>query len=180
MRKWGDCVSGNATTFGKIKRITEKSIDILAVILLIGIFGLGLAQVIWRWILKDPIVWSEELIQLIYVWICYLGWAIAERKDAHIRITAVHNMLPKKGQKWLQIFCHLLCILFSVLMFWYGIKLVQTGMSRTAVSIAVNYGLVYVMGPLMNLVLIVYEVEMIIECIKKGPRDYKEKGGDEK
>lgn len=91
-------MSGNATTFGKIKRITEKSIDILAVILLIGIFGLGLAQVIWRWILKDPIVWSEELIQLIYVWICYLGWAIAERKDAHIRITAVHNMLPKKGK----------------------------------------------------------------------------------
>ena len=65
-------MSGNATTFGKIKRITEKSIDLLAVILLIGIFGLGLAQVIWRWILKDPIVWSEELIQLIYVWICYL------------------------------------------------------------------------------------------------------------
>lgn len=170
----------NTTTFSRVKKITERSIDILSVILLISIFVLGLAQVIWRWILKDPIVWSEELIQLIYVWICYLGWAIAERKDAHIRITAVHNMLPKNAQKWLQIFCHMLCILFSVLMFWYGMKLVETGMSRTAVSIPLNYGVVYMMGPLMNLVLIVYEVEMIIECIKVGPRDYREKGGDEK
>lgn len=167
------------TTYAKVKRVTEKAIDVLAVLLLIGIFVLGLAQVIWRWIIKDPIVWSEELIQLIYVWICYLGWAIAERKDAHIRITAIHNMLPKKAQKWLQIFCHILCIIFSVLMIWFGIKLVQTGLNRTAISIAVNYGLVYAMGPLMNLVLIIYEIEMIYECIKIGPRDYKDKGGDE-
>lgn len=169
----------NNTAFGKVKHVTEKTIDVMAVLLLTGIFVLGLAQVIWRWLIKDPIVWSEELIQLIYVWICYLGWAIAERKDAHIRITAVHNMLPKTAQKYLQIFCHLLCILFSVLMIWYGIKLVGTGMKRTAVSLPINYGIVYGMGPLMNIVLIVYEIEMIVECIRIGPRDYKDKGGDE-
>ena len=27
--------------------------------------------------LNNPITWSEELIQLTYVWVCYLGWAIA-------------------------------------------------------------------------------------------------------
>lgn len=173
-------VNTTTTTYQKVKYVTEKAIDVLAVVLLTGIFVLGLAQVIWRWIIKDPIVWSEELIQMTYVWICYLGWAIAERKDAHIRITAVHNMLPKQAQKYLQIFCHLLCILFSCLMIWYGFSLVQTGMKRTAVSLPmINYGLVYVMGPLMNIVLIIYEIEMIIECIKIGPRDYKDKGGDE-
>ena len=170
----------NKTAFQKVKFVTEKAIDVLAVLLLIAIFALGLAQVIWRWILNDPIVRSEELNQLIYVWICYLGWAIAERKDAHIRITAVHNMLPKKGQKYMQIFCHLLCILFSVLMIWYGFSLVQTGANRSAVSLPMlKYSVVYAMGPLMNIVLIVYEIEMIIECIKIGPRDYRDKGGDE-
>ena len=42
-----------------------------------------------------------------------------------------------------------------------------------------KYSIVYAMGPLMNIVLIIYEIEMIIECIKIGPRDYKDKGGDE-
>ena len=60
-----------------VKKVTETVIDWLSVVLLSGIFILGLAQVIWRWILNNPIVWSEELIQLTYVWICYLGWAIA-------------------------------------------------------------------------------------------------------
>ena len=162
-----------------VKRVTETLIDWMSVILLTGIFILGLCQVFWRWVLRDPIIWSEELIQLTYVWICYLGWTIAERKESHIRITAILNMLPQGAQKWLQAFCHVLCIIFSVLMVVYGIKLVGVGMKRTAVSLALNYGLVYVMGPLCNLIIIFYEIAGLVECLTVGPRDYRDKGGDE-
>jgi len=162
-----------------VRRFTERAIDVLSVLLLTGIFILGLCQVFWRWILRDPIIWSEELIQLTYVWICYLGWAIAERKDAHIRITAVLNLLPQAAQKWVQAFCHVLCIVFSVLMVVYGIKLVGVGMKRTAVSLALNYGIVYGMGPLCNIIIIFYEIAGLIECLTVGPRDYRDKGGDE-
>lgn len=163
----------------RVKRVTENLIDWMSIILLSGIFILGLCQVFWRWVLRDPIIWSEELIQLTYVWICYLGWAIAERKDAHIRITAILNILPRDAQKWMQAFCHVLCIVFSALMVFYGIKLVGVGMKRTAVSIALNYGLVYLMGPISNLIIIFYEVAGLIECLTIGPRDYRDKGGDE-
>ena len=81
-----------------VKKVAETTIDWMAIILMFFIFVLGLAQVIWRWVLNDPITWSEELIQLTYVWICYLGWAIATRKDSHIRITALTNLLPKGAQ----------------------------------------------------------------------------------
>lgn len=171
------------TFFGKlvpsVKQGAEKVIDWVSVFLLSGIFVLGIAQVFWRWILHNPIVWSEELIQLTYVWICYLGWTIAERKDSHIRITAVANMLPRGAQKYLQIFNHILCIIFSVLMVYFGIELVGAGLKRTAVSFPLNYAVVYVMGPICNGVIILYELAGLIECFVKGPRDYREKGGDE-
>lgn len=163
-----------------VKKVTETAIDWLSVGLMLMIFVLGLAQVIWRWVLNDPITWSEELIQLTYVWICYLGWAIATRKDAHIRITNVMNALPKGGQKWLQIFCHLLTILFSVLMVYYGYKLFASNLKRVVISLPwMNYATVYAMGPLMNLVIIFYEIAGIIECWTKGPRDYSDVGGEE-
>lgn len=162
-----------------VKKITEKGIDILAVILFSTLFLFGILQVFFRWVLNNPLVWSEEAIQLMYVWICYLGWAIAERKDSHIRITAVMNALPEKGQKWLQIFNHILCIVFSVLMVYYGIKLVGVGAKRTAVSFKLNYGVVYLMGPISNFIIIFYELAGLIECFTKGPRNYRDKGGDE-
>lgn len=163
-----------------VKKYTETAIDWASVILLSGIFVLGIAQVFWRWVLNDPITWTEEMIQLIYVWVCYLGWAIAERKDSHIRITAVLNALPPKVQKWLQAFTHVLCIIFSILMIIYGIKLVGAGAKRTAVSFKLNYAVVYVIGPIVNFIIIIYEIAALIECITKGPRDYRDKGGDEK
>lgn len=173
----------NSFFFGKlvpsVKGCTEKLIDVMSVLLLSGIFVLGIAQVFWRWILKNPIVWSEELIQLMYVWVCYLGWAIAERKDAHIRITAVLNALPKTAQKWLQAFCHVLHIIFSILMVWYGIRLVGMGALRTAVSIKISYAVVYAMGPISNFIIIFYEIAGLVECLTQGPRDYRDKGGDE-
>lgn len=163
-----------------VRKRTEQLIDWLSVILLFGIFVLGVAQIFRRWILNNPIVWSEELIQLTYVWICYLGWVIAERKDSHIRITAICNMLPIQVQKWLQLFNHILCILFSVLMVYYGIELVGMGLKRTAVSMQwLNFSIVYVMGPICNTIIIFYELAALVECITKGPRDYRDVGGDE-
>lgn len=162
-----------------VKKVTETAIDWLSIVLLSGIFLLGLAQVIWRWVLNNPIVWSEELIQLTYVWICYLGWTIAARKDSHIRITAVLNMLPRGAQKWMQALCHVLVIVFSVLMIRYGFTLIGVGAKRTAVSFAMNYGVVYVMGPICNLVIVAYELAGLIECLTKGPRNYRDVGGEE-
>ena len=167
------------TVVPTVKKVTEKLIDYLAILLFSTLFLFGILQVFFRWVLNDPLTWSEEAIQLMYVWICYLGWAIAERKDSHIRITAVMNALPEQGQKWLQIFNHILCIVFSVLMVWYGIKLVGVGAKRTAVSFPLNYAVVYLMGPISNFIIIFYELAGLIECWTKGPRNYRDKGGDE-
>lgn len=171
---------GLCNALSGVRKIAEKIIDALSVALMIMIFVLGLAQVIWRWVLNNPITWSEELIQLTYVWICYLGWAIATRNDAHIRITALMNALPKGGQKWLQIFCHVLVILFSALMVYYGIKLIGVGMKRTAVSMPwLRFSTVYIMGPVMNAVIICYEIAGIVQRFLHGPKDYSDVGGEE-
>ena len=168
------------TVLPKVKKVAETAIDWMAIILMIFIFVLGLAQVIWRWVLNDPITWSEELIQLTYVWICYLGWAIATRKDSHIRITALTNLLPKGAQKYQQIFCNILVILFSVLMIKYGIDLIGVGAKRTAVSMTwLSYSTVYAMGPVMNATIIVYQIAGIIDIWVNGPKDYSDVGGDE-
>ena len=162
-----------------VKKCTEKAIDVMLVLLLSCIFIIGICQVFWRWVLNNPLTWSEESIQLLSIWVCYLGWCLAERKDAHIRITAVMNALPKNAQKWLQVFNHILCIVFSVLMVIYGIRLVKIGSIRTGIAVKINMGFVYSIGPVCNFIMIFYEIAALIECLTKGPRDYKEKGGDE-
>jgi len=155
-----------------VKKWTEKAIDYLAVILFAVLFIFGLAQVIWRWVFNNPITWTEESINILYVWVCYLGWVIAESKDSHIRITAVVNKFPANVQKYIQVFNHLLCILFCILMVYYGFKMTAIGAKRTTVSFTMSYAVVYVIGPVSNLIIMVYEIAQMIEVFVKGPKDY--------
>lgn len=154
------------------KTVVEKIIDGMSILLFTAIFILGLMQVFWRWVLNDPLAWSEEAIRLIYVWICYLGWIIAERSNGHIKITALISKAPLNFQKWMQLFNHLLTIVFSVLMVVYGIRMMKISSMGRAVSFNLNYLWVYLMAPVSNGLIVIYEILSIIDVFKKGPVPY--------
>ncbi len=145
------------------KTVTEKSVDWLSIFLFCAIFILGLLQVVSRWVFNNPLTWSEESIQLMYVWICYLGWIIAERKGSHIRITFVVGKLPKKAQLWVNVFNHLLTITFSVLMVVWGISMVQRSLGTPVTMPWLHYGWIYGIAPVVNAIIILYEIVFLIE-----------------
>ena len=53
-----------------VKNITEKGIDILAVVLFSTLFLFGILQVFFRWVLNNPLVWSEEAGLCFYGLFC--------------------------------------------------------------------------------------------------------------
>lgn len=161
--------------FYKIKNIVEKTIDIIAVLFFIIVFAFALFQIIMRWAFNNPLSWSEEAIRLMYVWICYLGWTIASRRNSHIRITAFINKLPLLGQKVLEIFNNLLVMLFSVLMVIYGNQLTTKVARQTAVTIPfIKFSIVYVIAPICCAVIFIYQIMEIIQLLQNKDRFKKE------
>lgn len=156
-------------TFNRIKEGAEKVIDWVAVLFFAIIFFIAMAQIIMRWIFRNPIVWSEELIRLMYVWICYIGWTIASRNRTHICITALVSRIPPFGQKVMQTFNCFLVILFSMFMVYFGIKMTEVGGRGMAVTLPINFALVYVSAPIANFIILFYQVLDIAHIWKKTP-----------
>lgn len=150
-------------TLSTIRSIVEKTVDWLSIILFCVIFLFALLQVVSRWVFNNPITWTEESIQLMYVWICYLGWIIAERNGSHIKITFLVGKLPPKGQVWINAFNHLLTIIFSILMVVFGISMVQKSLGSPVTLPWLHYGWVYGIAPVVNVVIIVYEIVYLVE-----------------
>ena len=48
--------------------------------------SLTLTQVFCRYALHSPLVWSEELVIYLCVWLTYLGAAVLTAKKAHLRL----------------------------------------------------------------------------------------------
>ncbi|MDR0583778.1 MAG: TRAP transporter small permease [Treponema sp.] len=157
--------------FNRIKQGIEKIIDWAAVLFFTVIFFVAIAQIIMRWIFKNPIVWSEELIRLMFIWICYMGWTMASRNKSHICITTFISRLPAGARKVIQTFNCFLVIVFSVFMVYFGIEMTEVGGRGMAVTLPINFALVYVSAPITNFIIFLYQILEIVHIWKKSPAE---------
>ena len=75
----------------------------LVVLLLSGLLGLGLLQVIERNVLASGIFWADELLQHIVLWLGFLGASLATREHRHLSIDVLSHFLPPRWQLWLEL-----------------------------------------------------------------------------
>lgn len=73
---------------GRIDSLLRRAINGASAILLAIVLCLGIAQVGSRYLLGTSIIWSEEAIRLIYVWMILVAAANAD----HMRITLLDTI----------------------------------------------------------------------------------------
>jgi tripartite ATP-independent transporter DctM subunit len=83
-----------------IGRITEPVVALLVVAEVIILFS----GVVARYLLNDPIVWTDELAAILFLWLAMLGSVVALRRNEHMRMTAVVGMVSPKARAFLEVF----------------------------------------------------------------------------
>jgi len=64
-------------------------VEIPAAILVVAEIVILFAGVIARYVLHTPLIWSDELASMLFLWLAMLGAAVAFRRSEHMRMTAV-------------------------------------------------------------------------------------------
>lgn len=96
-------------------------------ILIIGILTMAVASIVGVFArnLGHSLSFVDELAQLLVVIVTFVGVGHGVRNARHIRVSALHDMLPKKGQKILLTFvsffsCALLALLAVYSIYYVG------------------------------------------------------------
>ena len=58
-------------------RQAEKLLDALAVVIFALMFGVIILQIVLRYVFNQPLVWTDEAAQYLFVWISFMGWTVA-------------------------------------------------------------------------------------------------------
>ena len=74
--------------------------------------------VIARYVFNHPLVWSDELASIVFLWQAMLGAVIALRRDEHMRMTALVGALPPRAQAGLDAFATCAALTFLALIAW--------------------------------------------------------------
>ena len=89
--------------------------------------------------------WAEELTRYLIVWITFVGASLCVEDGSHVGIDVLPSRLGPRGRLILSIVVNLICIVFTVVMTYMGIKMVSQALhfnQRTAammIPMAVPY-----------------------------------------
>jgi tripartite ATP-independent transporter DctM subunit len=72
-----------------IESLLGLLVEIPAAILVVAEVAILFAGVIARYVLHQPLIWSDELASMLFLWLAMLGAAVAFRRSEHMRMTAV-------------------------------------------------------------------------------------------
>ena len=72
--------------------------------------------VVARYVFNSPLVWSDELASILFLWLAMLGAVIAFRRDEHMRMTACVGMLAPPARAMLDTFATCAALAFLLLL----------------------------------------------------------------
>ncbi len=95
-----------------IKWITE----IPAAALVVAELLLLLTNVTFRYGLKQPLIWGDELASLLFIWLAMLGAVIALRRGEHMRLTVFLSKMEPTRRAFFQTFGNVIVVAFVLLL----------------------------------------------------------------
>jgi TRAP-type C4-dicarboxylate transport system permease small subunit len=167
--------------FKLIKKILDRSLEIL-IMVVVAVLVIDVSwQVFTRFILKDPSTWTEELAVFMLIWVALLGAAVALNRGAHLGIDYLVGKLPVRIRLYTEVFVFLCIVLFSLcVMVIGGTSLVISTLNLGQISpaLGVEIGYVYLAIPISGFFLVLYSViglvERMVALFKDSPVSQKQ------
>jgi TRAP-type C4-dicarboxylate transport system permease small subunit len=94
-----------------------RLIDFITAILFIGLLLAALSQILFRFVLRISVPWTEELARVFYVYVTFLGLILLEADDNSIKVTFLIDKLPFKQRLAVQVLLNLFGIFFMICLF---------------------------------------------------------------
>ena len=87
----------------EIEAATGTVIEIAAALLVVADIVILFAGVVSRYVFHRPLLWSDELASILFLWMAMLGAVVALRRGEHMRMTAVVGMVSPQARAFLDV-----------------------------------------------------------------------------
>lgn len=126
-------------------------------------------QVFCRFVLNNPLSWSEELARYAFVWITFLGAAVAYRHGAHIFVETIVVLLPRRLQAVLAWVVDVLMVTALLVLLVQGLAIVEVNSNVEATMLEIPMSWVYGSIPVSAAIMLAYQVERTVRRIRGTP-----------
>jgi TRAP-type transport system small permease protein len=130
-----------------IIEILSKILIAIASVLLLGVVLCVFLQVVFRYVLSQPLSWSEELARFLFAWASMLGAAAGAVTILNQGIDLLTKKFSENIQREIDLFARLVTVVTSFILLIKGFELTVRVHDQTSSAIGVRMSFVYVAVP---------------------------------
>src|SRR6187551_376206 len=75
----------------RLDRSFGVALEVSTALLVVAEIGILFVGIVARYAFHHPLIWSDELASLLFLWLAMLGTVLALRRGEHMRMTALIN-----------------------------------------------------------------------------------------
>lgn len=144
-----------------------KLIEALIIVLLSTAVLIIVAQIIWRYLLKAPLGWTEQVARAEFIWIIMLGIPVMFNRYITMSFDLILNKIKGVARQIMQIFINLVGMAFCAFYFTASLQLCISTGDRLVTGMPIPMNALYSAQPACAALLFIVLIKQTVEFIQK-------------
>ena len=136
---------------------------------ILSIVLITIMAVWYRYVINNPLSWTEQVCRILFVWSVFAGAGILYRNVLHIAIDMFVLMLPPGAQKAIEWINSALMLFVGVMMVVFGGQISIGTLDQTFGALEISPASFYAAAPYCGLLIIVFWIEKLLDPSKRLP-----------
>ncbi len=147
----------------------SRLLEVLITLLMTGMVVFIVMQVYFRYVLEQPLSWSEELAGYLFSGVFFFGAVLLYRESRHINMSLFVDFIKNLFvRQIIVIVAHLLSFLFLAIVVWYSYPMALQIIEFEVVSPSMEWlkmGYVFMIVPVASFLSLFMLLEVILKSI---------------
>jgi TRAP-type C4-dicarboxylate transport system permease small subunit len=142
-----------------------KLLKVVCFLLMLAMVLVIFVQVLARYAFSNSLSWSEELGRYLFVWMTFIGSAIAVRNRLHVSLDMFVSHLPGQLQKVCLLISYVSMAIFTAVLIYGGYRFVVRGSQQISAAMQIPMYYVYLVLPVGGGLIFFYLLKGLYEDV---------------
>jgi len=153
--------------------ILDKAVNWMLFLLMAGMVVVIAAQVWYRFVMNDPLDWSEEMGRYLFVWISFMGAAAGVRYQMHLGIDIIEKLVSPAVYRFVVLLANLVIQVFLLVIIYWGFKILGVIRFQTSPSMGISMIYPYMAVPVGSFFMFINSLRISWATLTGRPLDRK-------
>jgi len=115
-----------------------SAVEVVAALLVVAEIAILFAGVVSRYVFHQPLLWSDELASILFLWLAMLGAVVALRRGEHMRMTAIVGKVSPPVRAFLDVLAIAAALVFLALIVYPAYEFAHDEMVITTPALEIT------------------------------------------